>query len=152
MHDRTTFPLKQWNTHLHIYHESLRRYSGVTDFGSLLRFGPFGGLRSITPLSRQFGWCRTMKSRKKTVYTGADVDAESSSVQSEIGAGSSVVNCSISSSDSSQLEESLFMIWSVNASTEIWLVAIRIFPFINRLFSIASNNISPLFFWLFQHN
>ena len=31
---------------------------------------------------------------------------------------SSVVNCSVSSSDSSQLEESLFMIWSVNASND----------------------------------
>ena len=48
-----------------------------------------------------------------------DVDAESSRVQSETGAGSSVVNCSVSSSNSLQLEESLFMIWSVNHSNEI---------------------------------
>ena len=34
--------------HSFAYRESLRRCSGVTDFGSLLRFGPFGGLRSIT--------------------------------------------------------------------------------------------------------
>ena len=51
MYDRITFPLKQYSETLFAYRESLRRSSGVTDFGRLgpfERFFPFGGLRSIT--------------------------------------------------------------------------------------------------------